>query len=118
MDRVFIRGLQVSTIIGAYEWERQVEQILIVDAEMASHISKAAENDDLNLALNYSAVGERITSFVSEGQFKLVETVAHRLADVLMSEFSLTWLKLEVQKPRPFSGGHVVGVAVERDARA
>jgi 7,8-dihydroneopterin aldolase/epimerase/oxygenase len=117
MDTVFIRGLQVPTIIGAYDWERLVKQILVFNIEMASDIQRAASKDNLDDALNYAAVGKRVTEFVSASEFQLVETVAYRLADLLVDEFKPSWLKLEVQKPRPLSGGHVVGVSVERGAQ-
>lgn len=117
MDVVFIRGLQISTIIGAYDWERQVRQVLVVDVEMAADIRAAAEKDELAKALNYSTVAERITQVVQEGAFQLIETAAERVADTLLNEFGVAWLRLDVAKPRPFSGGHVVGVRIERGTR-
>ena len=52
MDKVFIRGLTVETIIGVFEWEKQVQQPLIFDLEMDWDITQAAATDDLAYALN------------------------------------------------------------------
>jgi dihydroneopterin aldolase len=117
LDTVFIRGLQVPTIVGVHDWERQVKQVLVFDVEMAADVPRAAREDNVDDALDYSAVCQMITRVVAEGRFKLVETVADRLADLLMSEYQPSWLRLEVQKPLPLSGGHVAGVAVERGIR-
>lgn len=114
MDIVFIRGLSVSAIIGAYDWERQVKQVLVFDVEMAADVRKAAANDQLEDALNYAAVGKIIRNVVETGEFRLVETAAERVAERLMTEFEIPWLRLEAKKPRPYSGGHSVGVRIER----
>ncbi|MGH3429913.1 MAG: dihydroneopterin aldolase [Mycobacteriales bacterium] len=116
MDTVFIKGLSISTIIGAYGWERQVEQLLIFNVEMSSDVRKAAASDDLADALNYAAVGDTIKDIVQSGQFKLVETAAERVAEHIMKEYGVSWIRLEVSKPRPYSGGHAAGVLIERRA--
>lgn len=118
MDLVFIRGFRVSTIIGVYDWERQVKQNLIFNVDMANDVRKAAAEDDIEHALDYSAVTKRIEQFVTEGKFNLLETVAERLAEALMAEFRIPWLRLEVEKPFPLAGGHSAGVAVERGVRS
>lgn len=118
MDTVFLRDLTVPAIIGAYDWERLVRQVLIIDVEMAVDLTRAAADDDLTHALDYAAVAERITGFIQDGQFQLIETVADRLASTLMGEFGIPWIRLEVRKPRPLDGGHTAGVRVVRGERA
>ena len=60
MDKVFISQLHVDTIIGVYDFEKESKQSLYFDIEMLSDIKPAAENDDINLALDYSKVSERV----------------------------------------------------------
>ena len=74
-DTVFLRDLRIPTVIGIYDWERQIRQDLFIDLEMAWDISKAAEHDDITHTLNYKAVSKRIIDFVSTSEFQLVETL-------------------------------------------
>jgi dihydroneopterin aldolase len=118
MDTVFISNLEVSAIIGANNWERQVKQILVFDVEMATNVRKAASKDNLEDALDYSAVANKIEVFVNNSEFQLIETLAERVAELLMVNFGIEWLRLQVNKPRPLSGRHVVGVSIERGKRS
>ena len=74
MDQVFIRGLEVQAVIGAYDWERTIRQRLVLDLEMDWDIRPAAAEDDLTLALDYAAVSQRVLDYVSASSFELVET--------------------------------------------
>lgn len=76
MDTVFIEDLQIETIIGIYDWEREVKQIVSLDLEMAHDIRKAAKTEDIQHALNYKAVSKRLISFIEQADFLLVETMA------------------------------------------
>lgn len=114
MDKVFIRGLKVDTVIGVFEWEKQVRQPLIFDLEMAWDIRKAAATDDLSYALNYQAVTEFVECFVQENQFELLETMLERLAEQLRQTFTMPWLSIEVQKPAVVPQARAVGLYIER----
>ncbi|MBT2383921.1 dihydroneopterin aldolase [Streptomyces sp. ISL-11] len=116
MDTVFIRGLEIATLIGVAEWERQVEQTVVINLELATDITPAAAADDLRDALDYSAVSQRLREFVGASTFQLVETLAERTAQMILDEFPVQRLRLELAKPRPRSGGHTVGVIIERGA--
>ncbi|UYP31012.1 dihydroneopterin aldolase [Pseudomonas sp. Z8(2022)] len=115
MDRVFIEGLEVDTVIGAYDWERDIRQCLRLDLQMAWDNRPAAADDDLDLALDYACVSTRIQAFAAESQFILVETFAERLAQLLMDEFNIPWVRLKLTKPGavPAARGGV-GVEIER----
>ncbi|HSX87009.1 MAG TPA: dihydroneopterin aldolase [Pseudomonas sp.] len=118
MDTVFIEGLEVDTVIGAYDWERTIRQCLRLDLALGWDNRPAAAGDDLSKALDYASVSTRIQAFASESQFILVETFAERLAELLMREFQIPWLRLKLTKPGAVpaaSGG--VGVEIERGCR-
>lgn len=117
MDRVFIEGLEVDTVIGAYDWERGIRQCLRLDLSFAWDNRPAAAGDDLTLALDYASVSSRIQAFAGQAQFQLVETFAERLAQELMDEFKITWLRLKVTKPGAVPAASGVGVEIERGCR-
>jgi dihydroneopterin aldolase len=98
-DCVSVRDLSVRAVIGVHPWEREIEQTLLVSVDMATDVRKAAANDDLADALDYSAVAETIAAVLREGKFRLIETAAERVAGRLLADFPLTWLRLELRKP-------------------
>lgn len=114
MDRVYITDLEIETIIGIYDWEREVKQVVALSLEMASDIQKAAETEDIQNALDYKAVSQRLIDFIEGSEFLLVETMAEQVALIVMREFSVPWLRLKVSKPNALSSATDVGVVIER----
>lgn len=114
MDIVYIRELEVRTIIGIYDWEREQQQVVSMDLEMGSDITRAAATDSIEQALDYKAVAKRIIQFVEGSEFFLVETLAERIAEIVLNEFSVPWLKLRLGKPGAVTGSRDVGVVIER----
>lgn len=114
MDRVFIEGLEVDTVIGAYDWERGIRQCLRLDLRFAWDNRPAAAGDDLSLALDYASVTARIQAFAEQASYELVETFVERLAKVLMDEFQIPWLQLKLTKPGAIAAASGVGVEIER----
>lgn len=117
MDIVFINDLRIETIIGIYDWEREVKQTVSVDLEMAHDIRQAARTDDIQYALNYKAVGKRIIQFVETSEFLLVETMAEQIAAIIRDEFNVPWLRLRLSKPGALRGSRDVGILIERGER-
>ena len=113
-DRVFLRGLSVECIIGFIDWERRVKQTVVVDLEIPVDCRRAARTDGVADTVDYKAVAKRVIAFVEESDFKLVETLAHRMAMLVLEEFSLQWVRISVNKPGAIRGSRDVGVCVER----
>lgn len=118
MDIVYIHGLEIKTVIGIYDWEREIRQSVTIDLEMASDIARAAESDDIVHALDYKAVAKRLIAFVEGSEFQLIETLAERIADIVRREFQVSWLRLRLGKPGAVSGSRDVGVIIERGSRS
>lgn len=114
MDIVFVRDLRIDTTIGVYDWERQIKQTVRVELEMAADVARAAESDAIHDTLDYKAVSKRIIGFVESSRFQLVETLAERIADILINEFRIPWVRLSVGKPGAVRGAREVGVVIER----
>ena len=98
-DSYPVRDLGVAAVIGVHPWEREIEQTLVVSVDMAADVRKAAASDDLADALDYSAVAETIAAVLRDGKFRLIETAAERVAERLLADFPLSWLRLELRKP-------------------
>lgn len=114
MDKVFIRGLEVEGIIGIFQWEREVKQIISVDIEMDFDNKKAAKSDSIEDALNYKLVGKRITSFVKNSKFQLVETLAENISKIILKEFPVSNVRVTLSKPGALRGSDSVGISIKR----
>lgn len=113
-DRVFLRGLTAECVIGFIDWERRVRQTVVIDLEVPVDCRRAAETDDVADTVDYKKVAKRTLAFVEASEFKLVETLAHRLAMLILEEFGVEWVRLSVNKPGAIRNSRDVGVTLER----
>ena len=118
MDTVFIEDLRIETVIGIYEWERKIRQVVAIDLEMVFDNRKPAASDRIEDTLDYKAVSKRLIAFVENSTFQLVETLAERCAEIVLTEFDVRWLKLRLAKPGAVRGAKSVGVTIERERKA
>lgn len=114
MDKVFIEALEIEALIGIYDWERRIRQPLLFDIEMAFDNRKPAASDDIADTLDYKAVSKRLMDYVSQSSFGLVETLAERCAEMILTEFKVHHVRLKLSKPGAVRGARAVGVMIER----
>jgi len=113
-DRIFLRGLSAQCIIGFIDWERRTPQTLLLDLELPCDCARAARSDRVEDTIDYKRVAKRVLGWLPGTQFHLVETLAHRLALLLLAEFSLDWVRVSVNKPGAIRDSRDVGVSIER----
>ncbi|WP_162063479.1 bifunctional dihydroneopterin aldolase/7,8-dihydroneopterin epimerase [Vibrio taketomensis] len=114
MDKVFIEQLEVITTIGVYDWEQGIKQKLVLDIEMAHDNRKAGKSDDVADALDYAQVSQAVIEHIVNGRFLLVERVAEEIAELIMTRFSVPWIKIRLTKPSAVPQAKGVGVVIER----
>lgn len=117
MDIIFLGGLEIQTVIGIYDWEREIKQTVVLDIEMAYDIKKAAETDDIQYTLDYKAVSQRIISFVEQSSFFLVEKLIEEIAAIICNEFNVPWVKITLNKRGAISSARDVGIIIERGTK-
>jgi dihydroneopterin aldolase len=113
-DTIFLRDLRVDTVVGIWDWERQIRQTVSIDLEMACDVRRAAATDDIENTLNYKAVAKRVQQFVGDSSFRLVETMAEKVAALILDEFSVPWVQVRINKPGAIRGARDVGVMIHR----
>ncbi len=118
MDIIYLNDLAIETVIGIYDWERRIKQTVSFDLEMATDIRKAAQSDTIEDTLDYKAVAKRLIGFVGESEFQLVETLAERVAEIVINEFNVPWVRLRVNKRGAVRYAGDVGVIIERGSRS
>ena len=114
MDIIFLKQLEIETVIGIYDWERKIKQTVVLDIEMATDISKAAESDHIDDTLDYKSVAKRLIQFVGEAKFELVETLTEKVAEIILTEFDVPWVKIILNKRGAIRGAEGVGIIIER----
>jgi 2-amino-4-hydroxy-6-hydroxymethyldihydropteridine diphosphokinase len=114
MDIVYIRDLRMDAVIGVYEWERRINQEINVNIEMGWDNRQAAETDDLQYGLSYKEAANLVKEFVAESSYELVETLAEKIAELLLEKMAVNWIKVTVGKPFAVSDSAEVGVSIER----
>ncbi len=118
MDIIYLHDLKIECVIGIWEWERRIKQTVILDLDMAADIRRAASTDHIDDTLNYKAVAKRVIEFVGNSQFQLVETMAEKVAEILLAEFKLKWTRVRVNKRGAVRGAGDVGVVIERGEKS
>ncbi len=114
MDIIYLKELNIDTVIGIYDWERKIKQTVCFDIEMATDIRKAAASDAIEDTLDYKSVAKRLIQFVGESRFQLVETLAERVAEIVISEFKVPWVKVILDKKGAVRHASGVGIIIER----
>jgi dihydroneopterin aldolase len=114
MDTIFLSGLTTECIIGIWDWERRVRQKVVVDVEMGADVRRAAASDRIEDTLDYKRVAKRLLQFIGDSEYQLVETLAERIAELVITEFSVPWVRVRLNKQGAIRGSRDVGIAVER----
>ncbi len=117
MDIIYLSELKIETVIGIWDWERKIKQEVVIDLEMGADIARAAKTDHIDDTLNYKAVAKRLISFVGDSEFELVETLAERVASIILNEFDVPWVKVKINKRGAIRGARDVGVIIERGSK-
>jgi dihydroneopterin aldolase len=113
-DRIFLRGLAVECVIGFIDWERRVKQTVVIDLEVPADCRHAARSDDVANTLDYKGIAKRVIAFVETSEFHLIETLAERVASLILEEFGIAWVRLTLAKPGAIRGSREVGVSIQR----
>jgi dihydroneopterin aldolase len=114
VDKIFLRELRIETIIGFWEWERRIKQVVSIDLEIGTDARVAAASDASAGTLNYEQLSKRLVEFVGASQFQMVEALATAVGRIVVREFEAPWVKVSVAKPGAVPAARDVGIVIER----
>lgn len=117
VDIVYIKALEVDAVIGVYDWERDIRQTLVIDLDLASDNQLAATQDRIEDAIDYAAICRVVIDLVSGSSYQLLESLAEAVAQQIMADFPVPWLRLQIGKPGAVAEAADVGVIIERGER-
>jgi dihydroneopterin aldolase len=118
MDIIYLHDLKVDCVIGVWDWERKIKQTITIDLDMGFDIRKAAASDELEDTLSYKDVSKRVTEFVENSGFQLVERLAEEIANILLNEFDIKWCRVKINKFGAVRGAGDVGILIERGSQS
>ena len=111
---ICLEGIELAATIGCEDWERRAPKRLTLDVVMAADASAAAQSDDVEHTVDYAQVVQQVMAFAAESQFQLLESLIDGIADLVLSEFSVPWVRLKLSKPRVLKGVALAAVVLER----
>ena len=114
MDKIKLTELTVNTVIGIWDWEKRNPQKVVFDIEMSTDINKASKSDSIKDALDYKAISKRVKQYALENQFDLIETLADKVAQIILNEFEGSWVQLTISKPYAIRDSKNVSLMIER----
>lgn len=114
-DEIEIEGLSVDCVIGFAQWERMVKQTIVLDMRLAVDVRKAALADEPRPDLfNTKSLSKRLQSYIAGTEFHLIETLAERVAELILEEFPVHQVRLKLSKPGALRGTRNVAVRITR----
>jgi len=114
VDKIFLTQLEIECIIGIFKRERTNKQTIWVDLEIPCHADLAAKNDRIEDTVNYKRLAKCVLDYAARSKFFLVETLADRMAQLLLKEFHLPWITLTLSKPGAIRHSKNVGLTITR----
>jgi dihydroneopterin aldolase len=114
MDAILIRELRVEALIGIHRRERHAKQTLSIDLDLGVPGTAVFASDKVADTIDYEQVALRIRDLAASGHFRLVETLADRIAGLLLRDFGAPWVKVSVAKIGILPNAKFVGVTIER----
>ena len=114
MDAIILRDLRVEALVGIHKRERHVTQTVSIDLDIGLPGTTVFKSDKVADTIDYEQVALKIKALAASGHFRLVETLAERIARLLLEDFGAPWAKISVAKIGVLANAKFVGVTIER----
>lgn len=116
MDKITIQGLQIQSLIGVYDWEREAKQALRLDLVLELDLHRAATTDNVEDTVDYAKVAEALTDIADNSQFQLLEALAGAMVDFLLNTYPALRASIKLTKPDILPNAQSVAVEITREA--
>ena len=115
MDSIIVEGLKVETVIGCFNWERQIIQPLMLDLILSTNLEQASNSDELDDTMNYAEICEISAQVIQDAQPKLIEHAAKLVINALFKQFpAIESVIITIRKPAIIPQANSVGIRLER----
>jgi len=114
MDKIFIEGILTRCIIGVHEAERTEPQEVFISVELSVDLSKPGKSDKFEDTIDYSSLKNRILKMAESSEYRLIEALAERTAEICLENPLVSEVKVTVKKPSALRFVNTVGVEINR----
>ena len=114
MDRIYIQDLALRCIIGVYPEERRERQDVVINVTMEADLRAAGKSDRLEDSVDYKSVKKRILDIVEDSEYRLIESLAERIAETCLEAEKVHRAVVRIDKPGALRFARSVAVEVDR----
>ena len=104
LDAILLEGIQVAVAIGVTAAERRLRRPVRIDLEVGRDLEAAGRSDAIRHTLDYGDIYRVVEEVAGGREHKLVEALAQRIADAILSGFLVDWVTVTVRKAKPIAG--------------
>jgi FolB domain-containing protein len=115
MDKIIIKDLHVTGIIGIYDYERVTPQEMMINIILYTDIREAAKNDDFSKCVDYEMVSNMVKTHAQTSKRLIVEALAEDLANLCLDVPRVQKVNIRVEKIQTLPFIASVGVEIERE---
>lgn len=112
-----IKNLKLHTIIGVYDWEKNIDREIIINAEITTNLTRSLHSDDISDTVDYDQIISKIKELVANNRFKLIEKMAQTLMDEILTNPHISKCKLEIDKVGVVENVDSFSVTIEQENR-
>jgi len=103
-DVILLEGIQIPAALGVTAAERRMRRPVLLDLEVFRSLAEAGRSDNIRHTIHYKRVFEVVEDVAANQEHKLVEALAQRIADAVLSKFDVERVTVSVRKPKPIAG--------------
>lgn len=115
LDTLYINDLKIDCIIGVFEDERTKKQPIIINIALSVDTKKAGNSDNLKDTVDYQSLYLEIADVVGKSQYKLLEALAQRIADICLKNKLVKQVVVSLEKPNAVKLGKSSGIKISRN---
>mgnify|MGYP001410290608 CR=1 FL=1 len=113
-DEIIISDLNIRTVIGVNDWERKVLQDVMINITLFVDIATASATDHINDTTDYKAITKRVIDYAEKSSFQLIESLIEEIAKLVLTEFNVEQIQIQIDKPNALRFSRSVGIKVLR----
>ena len=111
---VFIRDMVIDCSIGIYTHEKEHEQRVRINLDLAVGEGDHLINDDIRNVISYEDMAKGVEVIIAAGHINLVETLAENIAEMCLQDKRVFSARVRVEKLDIIANAESVGVEIER----
>jgi FolB domain-containing protein len=115
MDKIIIKDLRATGIIGIYEHERTTPQEMVINIALFTDIHKAAQTDNIADCVDYEKVATKVKTHAETSKRLTVEAMAEDVARLCLETPGVQRVNVRVEKTQAIAYTGAVGVEIERE---